>query len=134
MREGKLVLVLYASPTTRAFLRVILRREGYRVVSFADPVEALLYLAQHRSRPPGLLLIGMRLPRVDGYRVLQYLKGEPGLQDIPAIALLASTDGVLGHLKARLAGAWQTLSQPLQRERVLALVAERIVPPRPDGP
>ena len=134
MREGKLVLVLYASPTTRAFLRVILQREGYRVVSFADPVDALLYLAQHRWQPPGLLLIGMRLPRVDGYRVLQYLKGAPDLQDIPAIALLSQADGVLGHLKARLAGAWQTLSQPLQRERVLALVAERIGPPRPDGP
>lgn len=126
MGEDKVVLVLDASLTTRKIIEVILHREGYQVIGFENPREALHYLAQHRQQLPDLVFVALRLPAVDGYRVLQYLKGEPCYQTIVTIALLTQADGPLGHLKARLAGARQTMFKPLVRQRIVALVAEHI--------
>ena len=126
MGEDKVVLVLDASLTTRKIIEVILHREGYQVIGFENPREALHYLAQHRQQLPDLVFVGLRLPGVDGYRVLQYLKGEPCYRTIVTIALLTQADGPLGHLKARLAGARQTMFKPLVRQRIVALVAEHI--------
>src|SRR5205823_833038 len=104
MSEGKVIMVLDASLTTRKILEVILRREGYQVISSGDPTEVLLYLAQHQRCLPDLIFVGLHLPKVDGYTVLQYLKSDPRFQSIVTVALLTQADGILGHLKARLAG------------------------------
>ena len=126
MAEDKVILVLDTSLTTRKILEVMLRREGYQVASFSDPGEALQYLAHYRQHMPALVFVGLSLPRIDGYTVLRYLKSEPRFQAIVTIALLTQADGMLGHLKARLAGARQTVFKPLVRQRIVALVAEQI--------
>jgi len=51
-------------PETRTFLSEILEIEGFRVVAFADGIQALEYLA--RSAPPRLIIMDMRMPQMDG--------------------------------------------------------------------
>jgi twitching motility two-component system response regulator PilG len=115
------VMVLDTSPTSRKILEVILRREGHQVACFADSLEALRFLSRHG--PADLLILGMALPKMDGFDVLKYLRGEPRFHSMVSIALLSEHDGVLSRVKARLAGAQQVVMKPLVRQRIVALVS-----------
>jgi CheY-like chemotaxis protein len=114
-------MVLDASPTSRKILEVILRREGHQVVCFDDPLEALRFLSRHG--PANLLFLTMDLPRMDGFDVLIYLRGEPRFRSMGTIALLSERDGILVRLKALLAGAQQVVTKPLVRQRIVALLS-----------
>ena len=116
------IMVLDASPTSRKILEVILRREGHQVASFSDSLGALRFLYRHG--PADLLFLGLKLPGLDGFDVLKYLRGEPRFCSMGTIALLEESDGILAHLKARLAGAQQVVTKPLVRQRIVALVSE----------
>ena len=69
------IIVLDTSPTTRKILEVILHREGHQVACFDDLLEALRALSRHG--PADLLFLGLDLPKMDGFDVLKYLRGEP---------------------------------------------------------
>ncbi len=116
------VIVLDSSPTSRKILEVVLQREGHQVACFDEPLEALRFLAG--QGPADLLFLGLDLPRMDGFAVLKYLRGEPRFRAIVAIALLDGRDGILVQVKARLAGAQQVVTKPLVQQRIVALLAE----------
>ncbi len=120
MKRRLRVIVLDISPTSRKILEVILRREGHQVVCFSDPLDALRFLSRHG--PADLLLLGIDLPKMDGFNVLKYLKGEARFRSMVPIALLREQDGVLSRVKARLAGAQQVVMKPLVRRQIVALV------------
>jgi len=121
MKRQLRVIVLDISPTSRKILEVILRREGHQVVCFDDPLEALRFLSRHG--PADLLFLGIDLPKMDGFNVLKYLKGEARFHSMVSIALLSEQDGVLSRVKARLAGAQLVMLKPLVRQRIVALVS-----------
>ena len=121
MKRQLRVIVLDISPTSRKILEVILRCEGHQVVCFDDPLEALRFLSRHG--PADLLFLGIDLPKMDGFNVLKYLKGEARFHSMVSIALLSEQDGVLSRVKARLAGAQQVMLKPLVRQRIVALVS-----------
>lgn len=115
------VIVLDASLTTRKILEVVIQREGHQVVCFGDPLDALRFLSRHG--PADLLFLGINLPKMDGFKVLKYLKGETRFRSMVSIALLNEQDGVLSRVKARLAGAQQVVMKPLVRQQIVALVS-----------
>jgi twitching motility two-component system response regulator PilG len=115
------IMVLDTSPTSRKILEVILRREGHQIASFDDSLEALRFLSRHG--PADLLFLGLDLPKMDGFEVLKYLRGEPRFHSMGIIALLGERDGILVRLKARLAGAQQVVTKPLVRQQIVALVS-----------
>jgi CheY-like chemotaxis protein len=53
----------------------------YRKNAFSDP---------YSSPRPGLILIDLRLPKVDGLQVLKTIKSDPGLKNIPVVVLTTS--------------------------------------------
>jgi len=59
-----------------------------------DGQEALDILFGSRSKTslPGLILLDLNLPRVDGREVLSRIKGDPELRRIPVIVLTTSAD------------------------------------------
>jgi chemotaxis family two-component system response regulator PixG len=116
------IIVLDTSPTTRKILEVILHREGHLVACFDDSLEALRALSRHG--PADLLFLGLDLPKMDGFEVLKYLRGEPRFRSMGTIALLGEREGILVRLKARLAGALQVVTKPLVRQRIVALVSK----------
>jgi len=65
-----------------------------RIVHVVDGEAALRYLFQrgeYADRPrPRLILLDLRLPRVDGLEVLHEIKQSPELQRIPAVILTTS--------------------------------------------
>jgi len=65
-----------------------------------DGEEALNYLynqgdyASKEGYPkPDVILLDLRLPKIDGLEVLDRIKGNEGLKDIPVVVLTASEEG-----------------------------------------
>ena len=64
-----------------------------------DGVEALDYLYRRdafATRPPGnpvVLLLDLKMPRVDGITVLKQIKSDPDLRTIPVVILTSSREG-----------------------------------------
>lgn len=85
-----------------------LRREG----PFADPAT---------SPVPDLLLLDLRLPKVDGLEVLRRIKADPALRAIPAIVLTTSaTESDLASAYA--IGAVSYLVKPIDFDKFRALM------------
>jgi two-component system, chemotaxis family, response regulator Rcp1 len=67
-------------------------RNPLRVV--ADGVQAMAYLRQEPpfedAMRPGLILLDLNLPRVDGCEVLQTVKSDPDLRRIPVCVISSS--------------------------------------------
>jgi len=53
----------------------------YRINAFSDPAS---------SPRPGLILLDLRLPKVEGLKVLKTIKTDPNLKNIPVVVLSTS--------------------------------------------
>src|SRR5438552_15214890 len=62
---------------------------GHDVQQAADGIEALDRLRSHR---PCVLLLDLRMPRMDGWELLSLLQGDPTLANIPIIVLSAQVE------------------------------------------
>ena len=68
------------------------------VVVVRDGAEALDYLrcqGHYRDRTqgnPAVVLLDLKLPKVDGLQVLEQIKGDPHLQSIPVVILTSSRE------------------------------------------
>ncbi len=79
------VLVVEDDPAVRELLSVVLRSfPGVRVVVAADGREALRRVREVR---PGLILLDIHLPRLDGFEVARRLKADPRTRRIPVVAV-----------------------------------------------
>ena len=63
-----------------------------------DGVEALDYLyrrgdfAERAEGPPAVVLLDLKLPRIDGLEVLERIKGDDGLREVPVVMLTSSRE------------------------------------------
>jgi len=73
-------------------------RLANEVIILRDGEEALEYLCcrgRHESREkgnPALVLLDIKLPKVDGLEVLSYVKRDPELKSIPVVMLTSSQE------------------------------------------
>ena len=116
-----LVLVIDDSLVIRKILETCLHRAGYQVRSFADGVEALLWLATPEACIPALVLVDLGLPKLDGYEVIRHLKARPALAQTIFI-IVSRRDGILDRLKGRLVGAHAYLTKPFKTGAMIAVI------------
>ena len=97
--RGMTVLHVEDDPAHALFLRRTLGTLGMDIdlVQLADGEAALDYLyrrnayrAPASSPRPGLILLDLKLPRVDGHEVLRCVKNEQTLRRIPVVVLSTS--------------------------------------------
>lgn len=62
-------------------------------VHHIDDGEAALKFLFETGNRPALILLDLKLPRVDGIEILQKLKRDPERRDLPVIALISSKEG-----------------------------------------
>ena len=87
MRMGT-ILVVDDVQLNRDLLVDMLRPYARRVIVAADGEEALACAAQSS---PALILMDIRMPRLDGRAALRRLRSDPALRAIPVIAVTASS-------------------------------------------
>jgi len=123
-----LIMVIDDSATIRNILRVSLGREKFPVITFADGVEAMRWFALPEARIPDLVLLDIGLPKLDGFEVARRLKSRPQFHHT-TIIMLSRHDGVLNHLKARLAGATGYLTKPFTTRQLLQVIETYLAEP-----
>ena len=93
------LLIIEDSPEDFEAARRTLVRGGFDqpIVHLADGDQALEYLfapppKRGRRRVPGLILLDLNLPGTDGRQVLDRLKSDPELRQVPVVVLSTSRD------------------------------------------
>jgi two-component system alkaline phosphatase synthesis response regulator PhoP len=82
---GKRVLVVDDDVKTVELVKLYLKRDGYRVLTTYDGVEALRLA---REGHPDLIVLDLMLPGIDGLEICRTLRAE---SDVPVIMLTAKT-------------------------------------------
>ena len=62
------------------------------ILHIDDGEKALEYLFGP-EHPPSLILLDLKMPRVDGIQILRKLKDDPEKKQIPVVALISSKEG-----------------------------------------
>src|SRR3954452_18383941 len=76
------VLVVDDSPDTCKAIKRLLRTAGHSAACLPDGHAALEYLA---DRKPGVVLLDLMMPGIDGMEVLRRIRREPALADLPVV-------------------------------------------------
>jgi CheY-like chemotaxis protein len=94
-----------------------------RVRWVKDGAEALEYLFGQATRPPKLVLLDIKMPKVDGIEVLRRLKADPSTQQIPVVVMTSSNEDRDVVESYRL-GVNSYIVKPVQFEAFLETVAK----------
>ena len=87
------VLIVEDDADTREMLATLLSMEGFHAVAAEDGLEALHLLRTVRHRAPDipcLVLLDLKLPKVDGLEVLKEIRATEHLKLIPVVVLTTS--------------------------------------------
>ena len=105
-----------------------LTRKGYEVVVATDGKQGV---EMSRSENPGLIIMDLGLPVLDGWEAVRQIKSMPETVHIPIIALTAHAMSH-DHAKAREAGCDDFDTKPVDMPRLLgkirALLVEQSTP------
>ncbi|MFN8612221.1 MAG: response regulator [Vulcanimicrobiota bacterium] len=103
------MLVVNDQESQRRYLRLHLEMQGYQVGVAEDGVVALECL---RARRYDVILLDLRMPRMDGFAVLEALQADEALRNLPVIIVSASDDRA--HvIRCIEMGATDYLTQPV---------------------
>ena len=120
---GSHILLVEDHPQNSYLMTYLLESRGYEVEAAADGAEALEAIER---RAPGLILMDMQLPRIDGYEATRRIKADGRFKDIPLVAVTAHS--MRGDRdKAIAAGCDMYVTKPINGEELLALV-EKLLP------
>lgn len=116
------VLVVDDDPTVCSLLTKTLTKEGYRVISARNGIEALAFAREHR---PQAITLDVLMPQMDGWGVLKELKADAHLRDIPVIMVTVLNErGMAIPL-----GAADFLTKPVDRQRLTSILREHCAIP-----
>jgi diguanylate cyclase (GGDEF)-like protein len=112
------ILIVDDNPTNLSVLSLALKNAGYKTRVAMDGVSAI---EQVKEEPPGLILLDVQMPGIDGFETCIQLKANPAIRDIPVIFITASAD-LDQKVKGLSVGAVDYITKPFQQEEVLARV------------
>ena len=121
--DNKRILVAEDEDIAREYLCHMLRDKGYEVFEAATGQAALEALDE---REYFLVLSDIRMPGVDGMRLLEHIKGTSPDTEVILVTGYASVEDAVAAMKA---GAYQYVAKPLRLEQI-ALMVERALEKR----
>jgi len=118
----KAVLLVDDDPKSLKLLAVKLTQEGYRVITAQSGKEALEAI---KLEKPGLVLLDIMMPEMDGIEVLKRIKTFS--PDIPVAMVTAVWDEQEAK-KALKAGAYEYITKPIDTEYLKLAVLAKLFP------
>jgi signal transduction histidine kinase len=121
---GMEVLIVEDSEDTLSLLSTIFGHEGANVTTASSADEALNRVV---SKQPHLIVSDIGMPDTDGYEFLQQLKGLPGMNQVPAIAIsgYASEEDKARALDV---GYAALVPKPIDIDELFGVI-QRLIPP-----
>ncbi len=114
------VLVVDDSITMRRVAERVLQRQGYKVLTAKDGLDAMALLQTER---PSAVLLDIEMPRADGFEVAAFIRNSERLAGLPII-MITSRSGEKHRARARQLGVDRYLTKPYQEEQLLAEVRQ----------
>jgi len=108
-------LVVDDSITVRRVTQRLLERNGMRVMTARDGLDAVAVLQEH---VPDIILLDIEMPRMDGYEVASHVRNDPRLGEVP-IVMITSRVGEKHRARAIELGVNDYLGKPYQESQLL---------------
>lgn len=112
------VLLIEDEPNIIEAIRFILLREGWRVDTHSNGVDAVEAV---RHRAPDVVILDVMLPGKSGYDILRELRDDPETADLPVLMLTARGQNKDREMAER-AGASRFMTKPFSNAEVLDAV------------
>lgn len=113
------LLVVDDDPHLLRALSMSLRVVGYEIRTARNGAEALVSLAEFA---PDLIISDVRMPGMDGHRLVQHVRSNPRTGLIPVIFLTAKDD-TADRVAGFKAGIDYYLTKPFETEELLAIIS-----------
>ena len=109
-----------------------LREEGYEVCTASSGREAVACISQD---PPDLVLLDILLPDLDGFEVLERIRGfEPPVRDVPVVLVSGCSPTPVYAERANTLQAVDLLTKPVPLQKFLEVVVQQIGEAKPEAP
>ena len=108
-------LVVDDSITVRRVTQRLLERNGMRVMTARDGMDAVAVLADN---VPDIILLDIEMPRMDGYEVAAHVRKDERLHDVPII-MITSRVGEKHRARAIELGVDDYLGKPYQESQLI---------------
>ncbi len=120
--ERPLALVVDDSITVRRVTERFLQRNGMRVVTAKDGLDAISVLADHK---PEVILLDIEMPRMDGYEFASHVRNDDRVSDVPII-MITSRVGDKHRARAIELGVNDYLGKPYQDAQLLNAIRRQL--------
>lgn len=118
----KKILVVEDNSINMRLIKMTLGNKGYSLFEATDGEEALAVVVKER---PDLIIMDVRLPKVNGLEVTRRLRQTPGLSQIPILALTAAA--MKGNREEAIeAGCDAYIPKPINTRQLPEVVAEML--------
>jgi len=119
------IMVVDDNLTNVVLLTKLLEAEGYQHVEGVTDSREVAGL--YEAEPYDLILLDIRMPHMDGYQVMDVLKGQTnGNGDFPPVMVLTAQTDMDTKIKALAAGALDFLHKPFDRVEALTRIRNMI--------
>lgn len=109
------ILLIEDDEQAANLLQLYLEAGGYSLVRVENGLAGLAYA---EAFPPGLIILDLLLPDIDGWELFHRLKSSPNLADVPVVIVSIIAD----RQKGMALGAAQVLEKPVDRSHLLAAI------------
>ncbi|MGH7480675.1 MAG: response regulator [Longimicrobiales bacterium] len=121
-QKQQTILIVDDDPDSLNIVRTFLESEGYRIVTARDGKEALALLTDEH---PGVVLLDVMMPGMDGWEVARTMKAHPELDDVRIVMLTARSD-FEDKQKGLHAGADDYVVKPIKLQELGRTVARNL--------
>jgi CheY-like chemotaxis protein len=115
------ILIAEDDAAQRELYTLILEFEGYEVKSVSNGREAL---EEIQRKAPDLILTDIGMPEIDGLELIQLVKEQKALADIPVVVMTSFQKGYLTWAWA--AGAKGAIAKPFSPEDLFTAIREAL--------
>lgn len=115
---GLHVLAIDDSRTMRDLLRIALEQAGFDVTTAEDGLDGLERL---RSAAPDIIITDINMPRLDGFGVIEAVRGSREAASVPILVLSTESSAEMKD-RARRAGATGWIVKPFDDQRLVSAI------------
>ena len=116
--DKPLIACIDDSPQVCMIMKEIITQAGYSFLGIQQPIQAVPSLI---SANPTIIFLDIGMPILNGYEVCTQIRRVSKLQDIP-IVMLTGNDGVFDRVKAKVCGASDFLSKPIEADKIVQTI------------
>lgn len=120
--KGPLIACIDDSPLVCQSMEQILTANGYRFFAVQDSLRAIAGLL---GRKPDLIFLDLVMPNTNGYEICSQLRKVSAFRLTPII-ILTGNDGIIDRVRAKIVGASDFLSKPVDAETVLSVTSKHL--------